>query len=100
MFCITFLCSCAHSRDWGAWTLENISSEKQVWRRCTEILDGPNYANKGECYSMRECRTRKTILGNQKKECRRFTLFCGWGDIECMQKHNTFNSVIINKGEL
>lgn len=100
-FALSFiLSSCAHSKDWGPWVVKNVPSENQEWRRCTKLLDGEERHHKGECYTLQECRTRKTILGNERKECRPYRLFCGWGDIECMYKHNTFNSVIINKGNL
>lgn len=90
--------SCASmSEDWGPWKLAGVSIDDRAWRFCSTDLDGAALNRKGMCYISLECRTRKTIFGNEKKECRNAPLFCAWGDIACMDSYNIFNKIIVNK---
>lgn len=94
----TCLYSCASiSADWGPWQMEDVQSKERVWRFCKEELDGPEFHNKGICYISEECRTKRTILGNDKKECRKLPLFCEWGNVDCLVKYGINNMTISNK---
>ena len=92
------LYSCASvSADWGPWTMEDSPAPERTWRFCTEELDGPELHNKGYCYQSEECRNKTTILGNDKKECRRLPLFCAHGDMNCLVKYGINTMTISNK---
>lgn len=96
-----FMTACASmSSDWGAWKVKDVATEKQDWRFCSLDKDGAEKAKQGMCYISQECHYRKTILGNEKEECRQAPLFCKWGDIECMDRYNIFNKIIVNKEKL
>lgn len=98
---LTFLTSCVSmSADWSSWKVEDVAYDKRIWRFCSREKDGEELHRKGFCYVSQECRTRKTILGNEKSECRQLPLFCAWGDIECMDRYNIFNKVIVHKEKL
>jgi len=99
-YLLILLClySCSSiSADWSVWQMEDVQSSRREWRFCKEELDGPELHNKGMCYQSEECRTKSTIFGNDKKECRRLTLVCLWGDIDCMVKFGINNMTISNK---
>ena len=93
------LTSCASiSGEWGAYKRVGVAQSKEVWHFCRKDLHGPELHGTGVCYPAQECRFRKTILGNEKRECRTKMLVCKWGDVTCLQDHNIFNNVILNKG--
>ena len=91
------LYSCASvSADWTSWTMSDVPSEERAWRWCSEELDGPVLAGKGWCWQAEECRTKRSILGNDKKECRDLTLHCAHGDVQCFLKYG-YNNMTIRK---
>jgi len=93
-----FLYSCASmSSDWSPWQMDDVDTMSREWHFCNEELDGPELHQKGICYQSEECRTRRTIFGNKKKECRRLPLFCAHGDIECLNKYGINVMTISNK---
>jgi len=83
---------------WSEWKLNSVPSKEKIWRFCREELDGPRYHEKGVCFQDQECRSRKRILGKKKVQCRKKTLFCEWGNVECLKRHNIFFNIIINEG--
>jgi hypothetical protein len=99
LFLLLLLTSCVttDARDWGPWQMDDVQSSERVWRICKEELDGAELHNKGFCYQSEECRTRTTIFGNEKKECRRYSLICMWGDVDCLVKFGINNMTISNK---
>lgn len=84
------------AKDWGPWTRCGVAQDLMVWDFCNERLHGVSYHHRGLCYPALECRERKTILGNIRKEQRAIMLFCEWGDIQCMYSNGLFNKVIKN----
>ena len=99
-FLITVLfSSCASiSGEWGPYKRVGVSQEKEIWHFCRKDLHGPDLHGQGHCYASQECRFKKTIFRNTKKECRTKILICKWGDIQCLHEHNIFNNEILNKG--
>lgn len=90
------LMSCTSAaKDWSDWREESIRIEKRKWDFCHERLHGPEFHMKGFCYVSQECRTRKTIFKNEKKECRKLRLFCKWGDIDCYLKYDILSKRIM-----
>lgn len=88
------LSSCATAKDWSAWREESINLESRIWRFCDKRFDNPELHEKGICFVSNECRTRKTILKNTKKECRRLQLFCEFTDISCLRDYKILNKKI------
>lgn len=95
------LTSCASmSGEYGPWYRVDVATDKREWRFCTEDYDGAQYAMKGLCYSYQECRDYKTIFGNvreEKRQCKKITDHCAWGDLTCMGKHRLWQMKILNK---
>jgi hypothetical protein len=90
------LTSCASAaRDWSDWYRCGIEDKGMKWNLCREDLHGPKYHHKGLCYPALECRHRKTILGNERREERAVMLFCEWGDIDCNYSYNHFQMELI-----
>ena len=89
-------CSHAPARDWTPWMHCGLSREEEIWRFChrEKELD-PSLHNKGLCFVDVECRERKTILGNIKKEMRSKQLYCAWGDIDCKIKNALDKKVLV-----
>lgn len=95
---VFLLNSCSSmSGEWGPWKMKDVSADKRVWRFCSATLDGEANHRKGICYESQECRTRKTIFGNERVECRGLLLFCAWGDVACLDKYEIFEKVILSK---
>ena len=70
---ISFLvisCASTNSADWGPWKIKDVATYEREWRFCRKDRDGELYDGKGFCYSSLECRTRRTMLGNVREECR------------------------------
>lgn len=91
-------CSTFSRDNWGPWKITSVPLNEKVWKFCRAELHGPVYDRKGHCYIDQECRFRETIFGNEKKECRPKTLFCKWGDVQCLERYNIFFNNIINEG--
>lgn len=87
-------CASSASREWGPWIDQDIEMSERRWDICHEEKYGPDLHLKGFCWSLDECRERKTIIRTTKKECRVKIVSCKWGDIPCMQKYH------IDKGQL
>lgn len=98
IFFISIFYSCSTmSSDWGDWYLQDSPTKDREWHFCIDELDGPELHRKGICYQSKECRDRKTILGNKRTECRRAPLFCPWGDFDCLIKYGINSMSIKNK---
>lgn len=99
---LMLVCSCATSadRDWGPWKRNGVSTKEMRWHFCREDLDGPELHRKGVCYQSRETRTRKTILGNIRSEHRTVSIFCAWGDVDCLERHDIFHANISNREDI
>lgn len=96
---IMVLTSCSSiSGEWGPYKRVGVAQVKEVWHFCRRDLHGEALHGKGVCYPAQECKFRKTILGNERKECRTKMLFCKWGDLTCLHDNNIFYNVILNKG--
>ena len=96
LLCVLLFSSCASQaeREWSEWEREGVPAAEMKWHICKEELDGPDLHLAGFCYQANECRTRKTIFGNERKECRNKLLICKWGDIDCILYHNIDSMVI------
>lgn len=97
-----FLASCAstNSADWGPWKIKDVATHEREWDFCRKDKFGELYDGKGFCYASMECRTRRTILGNTREECRPKLLHCPWGDVNCLIEYDIYNSVIVKKEKL
>ena len=96
---LLFVSSCASfSSSWSEWKLKSVPMNEKAWRFCRVELDGPTYSEKGMCFQDQECRYKKRFLQKKKKQCRNKTLFCKWGDIDCLKSNNIFFNIIINEG--
>ena len=96
---VLLLTSCASiSGEWGNWKRAGVAQEKMEWKFCRADLHGQEFHHKGICYMAQQCRYRTTILRNTKSECRNKLIFCGWGDVQCLNDNDIFNNIIINKG--
>jgi len=91
---ISISCTSVDSKDWSSWIMVDVPSKEREWEFCREDLHGPDFHQKGFCWIAEECRYRKTIFNNTKNECRPITLFCKWGDIECLYKYDIFSMKI------
>lgn len=85
------------SGEWGAWVDEDVELTEREWDMCHEEKYGPDLHMKGFCWSLDECRTRKTVLGRTRKECRVKIVHCKFGDIACMTKYHLDKAVLIIK---
>lgn len=79
MFLVIFMCACASASS--DWIPETVKNEK--WNWCRLDLDGPDYADKGWCFSYRIC--RKRFL--RDKECVVRRKYCAAGDIACLKSN-------------
>ena len=95
---LAFLYSCASiSGEWGPWSIEDVPTKEREWRFCKEELDGPGFHPDDRCYQSEECRRKKVLFGGEKKECRKATLSCKHGDVECLNKYGILDMTISNK---
>lgn len=99
LFAISYSCA-STSAEWSAWKPFTEAQEDQDWRFCNASKDGPELHRKGMCWQAQECRTKNPWYSGEKKECRRMTLFCKWGDVDCMDINGIFNKVIVDKEKL
>lgn len=91
-------CSTAPANDWSNWEHCGLSRAEEDWRICHRDLDGLEKHEKGFCYISLECRQRKTIFGNVKKEERSVPLFCPWpenNDISCLRKYRINEKILV-----
>jgi len=95
---LALMYSCASvSADWTPWQLEDVASAEREWSFCKEELNGPGFHPNDVCYESEECRTKKVLIGSDKRECRGVTLTCGHGDSACFIKYGINTMTISNK---
>ena len=85
-------CSTASARR--KWRHAGVHDSKKTWRFCTAKYDGDK-AGKGFCYwDLYWTWKVQWIVKKYKK----VHLFCKWGDVDCLVKHDVYpNMVIRNK---
>jgi len=88
-------CASSSSQEWGPWVDKDVDIIEREWAICHEEKDGPKLHMAGFCWSLDECRTRKTILNNTREECRVKIVHCPWGDKECMIKYHLNGAKLI-----
>lgn len=97
MFILLTSCASSEARRWSPWFDVDLDKNERQWDICDAEKYGQDLHMKGFCFSHKKCRTRKTLLGRKKTECKVAIKVCKWGDIPCMIKYNLNNATLIIK---